>query len=244
MDGGFLTVIALALLPALGNFIGGLLAEWIRPSRRVINYALHGAAGIIIAVIAIEVMPSALINAPAWLLALAYLFGGGFSLLIGAGIEHWQKRQKDGAGSGAWMVYVAVAGDLIGDGLLIGAGSVVSSQLALFLALGQVIADVPEGFSTLANFRNRGVGRGTRLWLSASFVIPVVAAAIFSYVILRWQSEVIQVAALVFVAGLYSLAAVEDMLREAHESEEDTHWSAASFLAGFALFLLVSGELG
>jgi ZIP family zinc transporter len=48
-------------------------------------------------------------------------------------------------------------------------------------------------------------------------------------------------AMLVFVAGLYALAAVEDMLREAHESADDTSWSAISFLAGFALFLAISG---
>jgi ZIP family zinc transporter len=51
-------------------------------------------------------------------------------------------------------------------------------------------------------------------------------------------------AALVFVAGLYTLAAVEDMMAEAHESAEDSRWSAISFLGGFALFLVVSGGLG
>jgi ZIP family zinc transporter len=45
---------------------------------------------------------------------------------------------------------------------------------------------------------------------------------------------------LVYVAGLYVLAAVEDMLREAHTTSEDTRWSAISFLAGFALFLVLS----
>lgn len=39
------------------------------------------------------------------------------------------------------MVYVAVAADLVGDGLLI-AGSAVSGQLGLLLALGQVLADI------------------------------------------------------------------------------------------------------
>jgi hypothetical protein len=39
------------------------------------------------------------------------------------------------------------------------------------------------------------------------------------------------------------LAAVEDMLREAHESADDTRWSAISFVAGFAAFLALSGLL-
>lgn len=142
------------------------------------------------------------------------------------------------------MVYVAVATDLVGDGLLIGAGSAVSSQLALTLAVGQVLADIPEGFAVTANFREKGMGRKNRLLISASFVIPVVGAALLAYFTLRGQSEGVKMSALVFVAGLYTLAAVEDMLREAHESAEDSRWSAVSFLLGFALFLVVSGSFG
>lgn len=141
------------------------------------------------------------------------------------------------------MVYVAVATDLVGDGLLIGAGSAVSAHVALILALGQVLADIPEGFAVIANFRDKGLGRSKRLLLSASFVLPVVGAAVLAYFTLRGQSVAVKMAALVFVAGLYTLAAVEDMLREAHESAEDSRWSALSFLAGFALFLVVSGGL-
>ena len=138
------------------------------------------------------------------------------------------------------MVYVAVATDLVGDGLLIGAGSAVSTQFALVLALGQVLADIPEGFAVIANFREKGVDRTKRLMISASFAVPVIGAAILAFFALRGQSEAVKMAALVFVAGLYTLAAVEDMLREAHESAEDSRWSAVSFLVGFALFLVVS----
>ena len=239
-----LIVIGLALLPALGNFGGGLLAEWLRPSQRTLNRVLHAAAGIILAVIAVEVMPEALRETSAWLLALAFLAGGGTYLLVEAGVERWQRGKEAGAGAGAWMVYVAVATDLIGDGLLIGAGLAVSGQLALALALGQVLADVPEGFAVIANFRDKGVKRARRLLISASFIMPVVGAAMLAYLTLRGQGEAVKMSALVFVAGLYTLAAVEDMLREAHESAEDSRWSAISFLAGFALFLVVSGGLG
>jgi ZIP family zinc transporter len=142
------------------------------------------------------------------------------------------------------MIYVAVASDLVGDGLLIGAATAVTSQLGFVLALGQVLADIPEGFAVLANFRAKGMERFERLLISASFAVPVVGAAVFAYLALRGQSETIKMAALVFVGGLYTLAAVEDMLREAHESAEDSRWSAISFLAGFALFLVVSGGLG
>lgn len=243
MTSSVFLVLGLALLPALANFAGGLLAEWLRPSRRSVNRALHAATGIILAVVAIEVMPEALGVAPAWLLALAFVAGGGTYLAVEAGVERWQESKKTSVGAGAWMVYVAVATDLAGDGLLIGAGSAVSAGIALVLALGQTLADIPEGFAVIANFRDKGVKRARRLLLSVSFVVPIVGAAVLAYFLLRGQSDAVKMAALVFVAGLYTLAAVEDMLREAHSAAGDTRWSAISFLAGFALFLVVSAGL-
>lgn len=237
-------VMGLACLPALGNFAGGLLAEWLRPSPRTLNRALHAAAGIILSVVAVEVMPEALPVAPAWLLALAFLGGGLAYLLVEMGVDRWQRKKEESAGTGAWMVYVAVAADLVGDGLLIGAGSSISGALAVPLALGQVLADVPEGFSVIANFRDRGLSRAHRMILSASFALPVLGAAALAYLVLRGQDPVVKSAALVFVSGLYALAALEDMMGEAHERSEDTRWSAISFLAGFALFMVVSAGFG
>lgn len=244
MHSGIIMVLALALLPALGNFAGGVLAEWLHPSKAILNRALHAAAGIILAVVAVEVMPSALHSAPAWLLALAFVAGGLAYLGLEAGVERWQASKRAGAGTGAWMVYLAVATDLVGDGLLIGVGSAVSSQMALILALSQVLADLPEGFAVIANFRSKGVPRGRRLLIAASFIAPVLGTAVVAYYLLRGQGEVLKMAGLVFVAGLYTLAAVEDMLQEAHESADDSRWSAISLLAGFALFLLVADGLG
>ena len=60
MTQGILSVLALALLPAAGNFVGGLISEFRRPSPIVLNRALHIAAGVIIAVVAVEVMPEAI----------------------------------------------------------------------------------------------------------------------------------------------------------------------------------------
>jgi ZIP family zinc transporter len=57
------------------------------------------------------------------------------------------------------------------------------------------------------------VPRSRRILISASFAIPVLAAAALAYFALRGRSEAIQMTALVFVAGLYTLAAVGDMLR-------------------------------
>lgn len=61
----FLQVIVLALVPAVGNSIGALAAEAITISRHRLGIALHAAAGIVLAVIAVELMPRALNGEPA-----------------------------------------------------------------------------------------------------------------------------------------------------------------------------------
>lgn len=239
-------VLGLALLPALGNFGGGLAAEASRTTSRRLNYALHAAAGLVIAIVAVEIMPRVLEGLSAWLIALSFALGGmayiGIEKLIGS-LQRRRGDQGTSDQSSVWMIYIAVAIDLFSDGLMIGAGSAVAPSVAMILAAGQVLADVPEGFATIANMKDKGIPRRKRLLLSASFAIPVLSAAALSYFLLRDQPESFKLAALTFTAGLLTVAAVEEMLSEAHESGEDTHISIMAFVGGFVLFVLVSAGL-
>lgn len=169
--------------------------------------------------------------------------GGLAYIALQAGVERLQPEAGAQGRTGMWMVYSAVAIDLASDGLVLGAGSAVSISLALVLASGQILADVPEGYASIATFRANEVPRRKRLLLSGSFVIFCRSGAVLAYFVLRQAPQTIQMAALVFVAGLLTLAGVEDILEEAHESREDTKRSALAFLGGFVLFTLVSAGL-
>ena len=61
-----LHVLLLALLPAGGNFLGGVLAEFLPISRDRLSLALHAAAGVVLAIVGVEIMPQALNANPAW----------------------------------------------------------------------------------------------------------------------------------------------------------------------------------
>lgn len=237
-------VLGLAALPALGNFAGGLLAEFLKTPKRRLNHALHAAAGIVIAVVSVEIFPEALAQISPWIIALAFALGGLTYIAIQSIVERLQKGRQGPGNTGMWMIYVAVSMDLFSDGVLIGTGTVVSTSMAVVLALGQVLADVPEGYSTIANMKDKGIPRSRRMLLSASFAIPVLGAAIIAYYLLRNQSEAWQFGALTFTAGLLTVAAVEDMLAEAHDSDKDSRWSLVAFIGGFVLFVLVSAGLG
>ena len=79
---------------------------------------------------------------------------------------------------------------------------------------------------------------------TGSFFIYVVGSATASYFLLRDAPERMKMAGLVFVAGLLTVAAVEDMLEEAHEAHTDSRRSVLAFVGGFTLFTLVSAGLG
>jgi ZIP family zinc transporter len=62
----FLIVMGLAALPALANFAGGGLGEAFRVSGRALSLSLHLAAGVVLAAVGLELMPTALCTGAPW----------------------------------------------------------------------------------------------------------------------------------------------------------------------------------
>lgn len=231
---GYLAAILLALMPAGGNFLGGVLAESVRVSRRSLSFALHAAAGILFAVIGIELMPEALEGATPWVMLLLFVTGGVAAIGVDRAIDLVQIRVACRAGgdvdASPWAIYFGVAVDLFSDGVIIGTGSVIDPALGLLLALGQVPADIPEGFATIAAFKNKGVGRARRILLSLSFAVPILLGTTIGYWAVRGQPDAVKLGLLAFTAGILLTVAVEEIVVEAHQ-EEDSRW-ASLFLIG------------
>lgn len=241
---GYMNAIVLAMLPALGNFAGGVLGEFLPVSQRTLSFALHTAAGIIFAVVAVELIPTAMSGGAPWVMIVAFVGGGLFFLAVDAGIEVAAKRTGRGSeGTGPWAIFFGVAVDLFSDGVMIGAGSTLTFSLGLLLALGQVPADIPEGFATIASFRKQGISRRTRLLLAAAFSVPVLLGATVGYWVVQGQPEGVKLGLLAFTAGVLLTVTVEEMIPEAHVGP-DGRWATLGLIGGFALFAYLSSYLG
>ena len=153
----FLTVLLFAAMPAVGNFSGGLLAEAVKVSQRTLSLALHFAAGIILAVVGIELMPSALEVEQPWIPIAAFMAGGFAFLVLDKAVDYVRGRfgSDDSNTGAAWGIYLGVAIDLFSDGIMIGAGSTVSVSLGLLLALGQVLQISRKGLQQLPLLKGR-----------------------------------------------------------------------------------------
>lgn len=238
--GEYLTVLGYAAMPALGNFAGGILAEFMRASGKVLSLALHLAAGIVFGVVAIELMPQALAS-PQPLLILGAFVVGGILFLAVERTSNVAKTRFGGKTSeaGPWAIFLGVAVDLFTDGILVGTGATIDPRLGLLLALGQVPADVPEGFATIATFKNAGVQRKTRILLSMAFAIPVLLGATVGFWALRGQDDLYKLLVLAAAAGLLVTLVVEELVPEMHR-EGKSRFASPLIAIGFALFGVVS----
>ncbi len=234
----------LAALPALANFVGGGLAEVFQLSARSLSLALHLAAGIVLAVVGLELMPEALQANPPWVPLLAFVAGGAVFVGLDRVVGYVQGRLGGGQEkSSALAIFGGVSMDLFSDGVMIGTGTVLNPALGLLLALGQIPADLPEGFAAVATLRRAGIPRRRRLLMSASFAIPILVGAALGFLALRRAPEVLTLSVLALTGGALSAVVVEEMVTEAHEGE--TSSIGPIFLtAGFALFAAISVYVG
>ena len=240
----FWIVLGLAALPAAGNFFGGVLAEVFDVSERMLSLALHLAAGIVLAVVGLELMPEALQADVPWVPLLAFVAGGAAFIGLDRAVGYVQARMGGGEKKrGALAIFSGVSIDLFSDGVMIGTGTVVNPALGLLLAVGQVPADVPEGFAAIATLRSAGISRTKRIGMAAAFAVPILLGASIGFWALRDAPEIITLSVLALTGGALTAVVVEEMVGEAHEG--DTSQLGPVFLtAGFALFGAISVYLG
>ena len=241
---GFLLVLVLATLPALGYIGGGLLAEAVIATPRTLSFALHAAAGVVFAIVAVELMPRVLEATIPWVVVLAFVLGALF--FIGLDLANHFIQARLGASpesSGPYTIFLGVAIELLNDGIMVGAGTTITPALGFLLALGQVPANVPQAFATIATFKARGVARLRRILLTLALGIPVVLGATVGYFAVLGQPDLLKQTVLAFTAGALVILIVEEIMPEAHR-EWDAHVTSLAFISGFVVFMLISAYLG
>ena len=240
---GFADVVLLSALPAAGNIAGALIAEFVRTTQRAVSLALHTATGVVLAVVGVELIPRTLETGSEWVMIACFLTGGIAFIALDAAADLVSRRFGRSGETGPVMVWLATSVDLFTDGLLIGTGSAVATSLGLLLALGQVPADIPEGFATTAVLKRRGVPRTRRVLIAASFALPILAGSAVGWFLVRDRSEIWANGLLAIGAGILLTVTVEELVPQSHKAG-DSRLATVFFLAGFVSFTILSALFG
>ena len=221
------------LIPALVAIAGGILAIIWDPSRHTRSLIQHFAAGVVLAALAVEVLPdiqgehaSGLVIIAAFALGSLFMYAMKlWTMKLEAGETHASADQLSHG------LVIATFIDIAVDGFIIGAGFAAGGQTGLILALGLSVELLFLGLSLVAE--------NTKGWrilaLSTALGVTVLVFAILGNFLLAGASHNVIAAALAFSAAALLYLVTEELLIEAHEVEEKPIATLVLF-AGFLIF--------
>jgi ZIP family zinc transporter len=225
--------LGLMALPAVVALAGGVLAALWHPSHRARSLIQHFAAGVVLAALAVELLPEIeREHAPAGVLAGAFAVGAlamfGLKLLT-------ERMEGRGAGHGfSPGLVLATFVDVAVDGFIIGAGFAAGGETGPILAIGLSVELLFLGLA----LTSEAPGGWRIIALSAGLGVTVLGTAAAGKVLLAGASVSTLGAALSFAAAALLYLVTEELLVEAHDEKvgPETPYSTLVIFAGFLVF--------
>ncbi len=232
-----LLIMAIPALVALG---GGVMASVWKPNHQMRSLIQHFAAGVVLAALAVELLPEIeREHAPGLVLAGSFALGSLFMY----GLKLWTmqlEHQASVAGTAAGLntgLMLATFIDVATDGFIIGAGFAAGGETGTILALGLSVELLFLGLA-LASEATAG---WRIIFISGALGVTVLIFSLIGNALLSGASHAVIGGALAFSAAALLYLVTEELLMEAHEIEEkpvSTLVLFGGFLAFWSIQLL------
>lgn len=242
--------IVFAGIPAVALVLAAFVALVWPAGPRLRSAIMHLAAGVVFAVVAIELLPPIIHSADTVVVVVGFALGAGLMLgikgLVGEGDEEGEGESKapvDNSESGSSAAFlIAIGVDLFIDGVMLGLGFAAGERAGALLAIALTLEAISLGLATTTTLRKRGLASGraavTMLLLAATIALGAVAGTF----VLRWSPAWTVPGILSFGAAALLFLVTEELLEEAHTVKESPALTAM-FFAGF-LFLMIVETIG
>ena len=223
-------------IPTVLMLVGSLLAFYRSPGPKLTSIVQHFAGGVVIAAVAIELLPK-IIDQSKWLLTIGFLAGVALMMLV----EWIGRRTKSVIKPGMLprSMVLTVAIDVFIDGLLIGVSFLASVRSGIIISVALALELLFLGLSTSASMANQQVPRlkGVLVAIGIALLVPIAAITGYHFV----AKMPVQVHYLIMAFGVAALLylVTEELLIEAHELSE-TPIATLAFFIGFLAILLIS----
>jgi zinc transporter, ZIP family len=236
----FLLVFGIAALASLLTYLGAPVAERFDVPNRVVSGALQLAAGLLVALVGLSLLPPAVRAGSPMQMTLAFFCGGALFVLF----EYFSSK-KLAASSGmdantiSVGLFVGVLTDMTIDGVMIGLGSTLTLATGLLLALSLGISAAPMAFVAIATAKRQGVSKERRRLLSFMFFLCVLSGAMLGFLVLRNQSLALRLILVALASGFLITMVTQSIIPEANREGEPS-LAGILFTGGIALYALFS----
>ncbi|HET8655161.1 MAG TPA: transporter [Longimicrobiaceae bacterium] len=231
-------VFLFALVPVASMLLGAAIAAVRGPGERLRSAIQHFAAGVVFAVVAVEILPDIKRTHSAYEVALGFALGVAAMLLV----ERWagsHEHAQDGVESTAAGILLAVGVDLALDGLLLGIAFAAGAAEGALLAFALAFEMLSLGLALTVQLARAGASR------RRAVLVPLVLAlvtlgggSVLGVTVLAGASPSVMAVVLSFGCAALLFLVTEELLVEAHEVGE-TPWATAMFFLGFLVLMIL-----
>ncbi len=241
-------VLTFVLIPAAAVLLGGVVAAFRPPGVRLQSVIQHFAAGVVFAAVAGELLPELMNEAAPLPTVLGFAVGVGLMLGVkrlteggpaeGGPAETSETEDADDTRG----LVTAVAVDVSTDGLLVGVGFAAGAEAGVLLTLALSLEVLFLALATAATLSDDGASRGRVIGTAAGLAALLVAGAAVGGLAAGALTGPLLAGVLAFGVAALLYLVTEELLVEAHETE-DTPLATATFFAGFLALLLLEMAL-
>jgi ZIP family zinc transporter len=228
--------VLLMAVPALVALAGGFLAAVWHPSRRARSHIQHFAAGVMLAALAVELLPEIeREHASRWVLLLSFSAGALFMFglkLLTRWLEHRARGRAPGGVDQGLLLATFI--DVAVDGVIIGAGFAAGGETGAILAIGLSVELLFLGLSLTTD----RPGGWRIVALSGALGATVFVCALAGNRALSGASHHVMAGVLSAAVAALLYLVTEELLVEAHE-EPETPVATLVLFSGFLAFWAV-----
>lgn len=234
-------ILSLTAIPVVSTILGGALASFRTPSDKLRSFVQHFAAGLVIAVVAGELLPQVSHTHNIWGIVIGFTAGVAVMLGVQHFAESLEKKSESAGNDNKSGLLAAVGIDCLLDGLLIGVGFSADARIGALLVLAMTLEMGFLGVSVASSLGEAGWKTGKSILTVAGLALLVALGALIGGTLLSGLTGMPLAIMLSFGAAALLFLVTEELLIEAHEVEQ-TPLITSAFFAGF-LALYVIGML-
>jgi ZIP family zinc transporter len=235
-------VLLSSLLAGLATVLGGAMVLFFgRPSDRALAFWLGMASGVMLAVVALDLLPAALEHGTRSSTIIGFTLGMLLLAYVGNRMARRRRRSRtlDKRHSFIRMGILVALGIALHDlpeGLAIGAGFAATEELGTILALAIGLHNIPEGIGLSLPLLYGGWRPAQILGLCLLVALVTPLGTLLSLALLQLSPQAIAVS-LAFAAGAMVFVVADELIPASHDSSRLL--TSLGITLGFAIILTV-----
>ena len=236
-------ILIIILISLSGPLIGSLIGIVKKPTEKVMFNLLSFAAGVMLAISFLELIPESLALSSIWMCVIGIAIGSLVMFGLDRLIPHIHPglcKQEQGHKLGKTAVYLLWGIFLhnFPEGLAMGVGAVTQIKLSFIIAIAIAIHDIPEGICTSAPFYYVTKKRLKSFLVSFSTAIPTIIGFLTAYYFFPLIPKALVGLVVAATAGLMIYISSDELIPTSSSKMTD-HTTIFSLIAGVIVVVLL-----